>query len=158
MTEYYIAQINVAVAVDDLDSPALKDFVENLDRINALAEAQPGFVWRLRTELGNATDVMVGDDPRFIVNMSVWGSVEALFDYVYKSGHTKIMARRREFFERPASAYQAMWWVPAGHVPTIEEGMSKLALIDRVGPSRRAFTFKKRFPAHRTRPPRTRLT
>ncbi len=146
-TQWHIAQLNVATAVAPLDSPALADFMAALDDVNALAEASPGFVWRLESDGGNATDIRVGDDPKFIVNMSVWSSVEALFQFVYRSMHTKVMARRRDWFDKPVEAYQVLWWVPAGHAPTLDEAMARLAHLRAHGPSAHAFTFKERHPA-----------
>lgn len=146
MTDWHIAQLNVGRAVDDVDSPQLADFMSNLDRINALAEESPGFVWRLQSDEGNATDIQVADDPRFIINLSVWETPETLFEFVYKTAHTKIMARRREWFEKPTLAHQVLWWIPAGHIPTPEEALAKLAVLDRLGPTLSAFTFKERFP------------
>jgi hypothetical protein len=146
MTPYHLAQFNIARALADLDDPLLADFMAQLDEINALAEESPGFVWRLQTDSGNATDIQVSDDPRLLVNMSVWGSAKALFDYVYKSGHAKVMARRREWFERSGKPYLVLWWVSAGHRPTVEEALERLAELERNGPSPRAFTFKQRFP------------
>lgn len=143
---WHIAQLNVARAVAPLDSPELADFMAALDGVNALAEAAPGFVWRLKSDNGNATDIKVENDPKFIVNMSVWESVEALFDFVYRSAHTEVMVRRREWFEKPAEAFQVLWWVPAGHTPTIEEAMARLAHLRAHGPTARAFTFKERYP------------
>lgn len=92
-----------------------------------------------------ATDVKATPDPLLIVNMSVWSDAQALFGFVYRSAHTPEMARRREYFARFEGAYQALWWIPAGHVPTVEEGLSRLWLLDRYGPSQQAFTFKARF-------------
>jgi hypothetical protein len=86
-------------------------------------------------------------DPLFLVNMSVWADAESLFEFVYRSAHTPEMARRREYFERFESAYQALWWVPAGHIPSVDEGLSRLWRLDRYGPTREAFSFKARFPA-----------
>lgn len=146
-TIWHIAQLNVARAVAPLDSPTLAEFTAALDGINALAEASPGFVWRLKSDSGNATDIKVGDDPNFIVNMSVWTSVEALFDFVYRTSHTKVMARRREWFEKPAEAFQVLWWVPAGHRPTVDEALARLQQLRRHGPGPDAFTFKERYPA-----------
>lgn len=143
---WHIAQLNVARAVAPLDSPALADFMAALDAVNALAETSPGFVWRLKSDSGNATDIKVDDDPKFIVNMSVWETVEALFEFVYRSAHTKVMVRRREWFEKPAEAFQVLWWVPAGHRPTIEEAMARLAHLRAHGPSAHAFGFKDRYP------------
>ena len=142
MTGWHIAQMNVATALYPLDDPRIAEFVDALDEINALAERSPGFVWRLQGGSGNATDIATSDDPRFIVNMTVWESVEALFDYVYKSSHRLVMARRRQWFDKPASAYQVLWWVRAGTVPTAEEGLERLRHLDAHGPAATAFTFK----------------
>lgn len=147
MRKWHIAQLNVGTTVAPLESPALGEFVANLDRINALAEGAPGFVWRLESDSGNATDIKVSDDPRFIINMSVWSSIEALFDFVYRTAHTTIMARRREWFEQPTEAYQVLWWVPAGHTPTPREALERLELLRCLGPSPEAFSFKQRYPA-----------
>jgi hypothetical protein len=147
MTSWHIAQLNIARAVAPLESPHLAGFMAALDDVNALAEASPGFAWRLKTDGGNATDIKVAGDPRLIVNMSVWTSVEALFDFVYRSAHTKVMARRREWFEKPSTAYQVMWWVPSGHEPTLEEAMGRLEHLQAHGSTAYAFTFKERHPA-----------
>lgn len=141
-----IAQMNVATAMYPLDDRRMSRFVEQLDDINATAESSPGFLWRLQSESGNATDIRVDDDPLLIVNMSVWRSVEALFEFAYKSAHRVVVADRRKWFSRPDGAYQVLWWVPAGHIPTVDEGMGKLALLRRVGPGPRAFNFKAKFP------------
>lgn len=146
MTEsktWHLAQLNIGRTVDSLESPALKDFVDNLDRINAMADESPGFVWRLQTDEGNATDIAVDDaDPLLIVNLSVWESVDALFGFVYRSDHVSIMKRRREFFEKWDGPFMVLWWVPAGHIPTVDEAMDKLAHLKKAGPTAEAFTFK----------------
>ena len=146
MSGYQIAQMNVGRAVAPLDDPRLAEFMNRLDEVNALADEAPGFVWRLQSESGNATDILISDDPRFIVNMSVWENVEDLFGYVYQTGHTEVMAKRRQWFEKHDGPYMVLWWVPAGHQPTPQEGMRRLALLAKHGPTPRAFTFKKRFP------------
>jgi hypothetical protein len=146
MSEWHIAQLNVGRAVAPPGSPELADFMAALDRINALAESSPGFIWRLQSASGNATDILISDDPRSLLNMSVWSSVESLFGFVYRSGHIEVMKRRREWFEKPAEAYQVLWWVPAGHIPTIEEALERLAHLRREGPTARAFTFSQRHP------------
>jgi len=145
MTGYHLAQFNLARAIAPLDDPLLADFMDRLDEVNALAEASPGFVWRLKSDSGNATDIRAYDDPRMLVNMSVWTSVEALFDYVYRNRHSKMMARRREWFEPMTTPYAVLWWVPAGHRPTVEEAAERLAHLKRHGPTEHAFTFKQRF-------------
>jgi hypothetical protein len=147
MNAWHIAQLNVARAVAPPGSPELADFMAALDRINALAESSPGFVWRLQSASGNATDILVSDDPLFLVNMSVWSSVDALFGFVYRTAHTEVMKRRREWFEKPTEAYQVLWWVPAGHVPTVQEALERLAHLRREGPTERAFTFSQRYPS-----------
>ncbi len=144
---FHLAQINMARAQAPLTDPRMADFVAQLDEINALADCSPGFVWRLQSDAGNATDIEVGDDPRLIVNMSLWESPEALFDYVYRSGHHQVLARRREWFVRLDTPAIALWWVPAGAPPSLEEGLERLDHLARHGPSERAFTFKARFPA-----------
>lgn len=145
MPDWQLSQINIARLVAPQGDPLVQDFFDRLDEVNAMAEASPGFVWRLVGDGNDATDLQPTADPQLIVNMSVWDSAEALFDFVYKSGHTPVMARRRQWFERPAGAYQALWWVPAGHRPSVDEGFAKLWHLDRFGPTAHAFTFKARF-------------
>ncbi|HEX8667412.1 MAG TPA: DUF3291 domain-containing protein [Allosphingosinicella sp.] len=144
--DWHIAQINVGTLVAPPGDPRVQPFFDALDRVNALADASPGFVWRLQDAGGNATAIQVAPDPLFVVNMSVWTDADALFDFVYRSAHTPEMARRREYFARFDGAYQALWWIEAGTVPTINDGLSRLWHLDRFGPSPHAFTFKTRFP------------
>ena len=146
MSRYELAQLNVAVMREPLDSPGMADFVANLDRINALAEASPGFVWRLQSDAGNATDFRpLGE--MTLVNMSVWKDVESLNQYVYKSAHAEIMRRRNEWFEKMREAFVVLWWVPSGHRPPIEEALAKLESLRAHGPTEAAFTFRKAFPS-----------
>lgn len=138
----HIAQINIARARMPLDDPGMQGFVNRLDEINALADRSPGFVWRLQTEEGNATYLRPYDDERILVNMSVWESVEALKDYVYKTAHAELLRDRRSWFEKFDGAMLAMWWVPAGHIPSMDEAKKRLAHLEEHGPSQFAFTFK----------------
>lgn len=147
MSRFHLAQINVARALAPLDDPLLADFVERLDDINALADSSPGFVWRLQSDSGNATDIQVSADPKFIVNMSVWEDLDALFAYVYRSDHLQVMAQRRRWFEKPSKAFMALWWLPAGMLPSVEEGLRRLEILERRGPTPQAFTFKMPFDA-----------
>jgi hypothetical protein len=146
-TGFHFAQINIARARAPLTDPLLADFFAKFDEINALADGSPGFVWRLQTETGDATDIEVGGDPRLIVNMSVWESPDALFDYVYKSGHLRVLSRRTDWFERLETPSVALWWIPVRTLPTVEDGLERLDQLARHGPTERAFTFKTRFPA-----------
>jgi len=128
MSGYHLAQLNIGNLAAPLDSPQLKDFVDNLDRINAVAEGSPGFVWRLVGDGNDATSLRpLGDN--VLVNMSVWRDVASLKDYVYRSAHTQIMKRRREFFTRMSEANMVLWWVPVGHQPTIAEAVARLNLL-----------------------------
>ena len=143
---WLIAQLNIAGALYPHDDSRMSTFFEQLNDINALADSSLGFVWRLQSESGNATDIQVGDDPLLIVNMSVWESVEALYDFAYKSAHRTVLADRKKWFKRPDEAYQVLWWVPAFHRPSVDEGMERLRLLQNLGPSPEAFTFKFKFP------------
>ncbi len=146
MTKFHLAQMNVATMRYPKDDPRVAEFFERIDEINAIADASPGFVWRLQDESGNATAIET-DDPYEIVNMSVWESVDALFAYVYRSDHKQLIAKRKDWFERPTKAFQALWWIPAGHTPSVDEGLDKLRRLDANGPTADAFTFKTLFPS-----------
>jgi hypothetical protein len=140
-----IAQLNVAKMKYEFDDPRMQDFIDRLDEINALADHAPGFVWRLQTDEGNATAIdYFGVDT--LVNMSVWDDMASLHAYVYRSAHNEVMARRKLWFDRLQAAYSVLWWVPRGHIPTIEEAAGRLDLLRAQGPSARAFTFKQTFP------------
>lgn len=145
MPDYELAQLNIALMTAPLDSPRLRDFVDNLDRINALAEQSPGFVWRLQDDDGNATGIRpLGEET--LVNLSVWQDVESLHRYVYRSAHKDIMRRRQEWFHRMKEAYTVLWWVPEGHRPTVAEAKTRLDYLREAGPGPEAFTFRKPFP------------
>jgi hypothetical protein len=144
---FHLAEINIARFRLPIDHPVNADFIANLDRVNAIAETQPGFIWRLTGEGNNALDVRAFEDPNIAVNMSVWESMEALANFAYRNeGHREIMRRRREWFDK-MEIYLALWWIPAGTVPTIAEGRSRLETLARVGPSPAAFLFNRPFPA-----------
>ena len=146
MANYHLAQLNIAQLKAPLESPQLADFVANLERINALAEAAPGFVWRLQDEEGDATAIRpFGGE--VLVNMSVWQDVQSLSDYVYKGAHTEMLKRRREWFDKVEQAHQVLWWVPAGHCPDVREAAERLAHLREHGPSAYAFSFRQAFAA-----------
>lgn len=142
MAGYHIAQVNIAGMRAPLDSALMAGFVARLDEINAVADRSPGFIWRLQTSDGNATYVRPYDDDRILVNMSVWETIEALRNYVYRSAHRELLRQRQEWFEKFAGAFVALWWVPAGHIPGIDEAKKRLAHLDAHGPTEFAFTFK----------------
>jgi hypothetical protein len=130
-----------------MDGAAMADFVARLDEINALAEATPGFVWRLQGDNGNATALHYTDDPRFIVNLSVWRSLEDLWAFTYSSHHTDLFKRRFEWFERSPTPTVVLWWQRAGTIPDVHDALRRLRLLTDAGPSPEAFTFRHRFPA-----------
>jgi hypothetical protein len=145
MTDWHIAQLNIGTARHALDDPRMDGFMGRLDEINALADASPGFVWRLQSDAGNATDIKLTDDPLFIVNLSVWQSIEELGAFVYNSAHAPVLAQRRNWFEAPDKDYLVLWWVPAGTHPSTDEALESLEKLKRNGPSAEAFTFKQVF-------------
>jgi hypothetical protein len=147
---YHLAEVNIGVLRAPLDAPATAGFVAALEPINRLADASPGFVWRLQTPAGDATSIRAFDDDGILMNLSVWESIEALWDFIYASRHLDVLRRRREWFHRLAEPFLALWWVDAGHLPTIEEAKQRLELLRRNGPSPEAFTFRERFPAPAT--------
>ena len=147
MTHLHIAQVNIARLQAPLDDPQLAGFVARLDEINALADRSPGFVWRLQTPAGNATYLRPYADERILVNMSVWQTVEQLQHYVYHTVHAELLRQRHAWFEKFAGSYLALWWVPAGHHPGMDEAKKRLAHLEAQGPTPFAFTFRKRFPA-----------
>jgi hypothetical protein len=144
---YNLAQINVAKFRHPINDPVNADFVANLDRVNAVADASPGFVWRLIGSGNSATDIQAFDDPLLLVNLSVWTDIESLRAYAYKNpAHAEIMRRRKEWTEEMQEAYVALWWIPSGHIPTILEAKQKLESVRQNGPTSEAFTFSRPFP------------
>jgi len=147
MSKLQIAQVNIGCMTAPLEDPVMAGFVTRLDEINALADRSPGFVWRLQTTEGNATYLRPYDDDRILFNMSVWETVEHLKQYVYRTAHKELLRDRREWFEKFGGSYMALWWIPAGHIPGIDEAKKRLAHLEKEGPSPFAFTFKQEFPA-----------
>lgn len=145
MNNYHLAQVNIARLLAPIDSPVLLDFVNNLDRINQLAELSPGFVWRLKGDDNNATALRIFEDDFLIVNMSVWKSKDALFGFTYSSGHVEILRRKKEWFNKMSDMHMALWYVKAGHEPSPEEAKSRLKHLNEVGESPYAFTFKSKY-------------
>jgi hypothetical protein len=142
---FQLAQVNVARLVAPVDAPEVAEFMAALDPVNALADAAPGFVWRLQDDSGDATSIRVFDDETVLINMSVWESIDALFDFVYKGGHVEYFRRRREWFQSFGATYLALWWIPAGTIPTPDDAKAHLEHLEANGPTPYAFTFKKRF-------------
>lgn len=148
MSRFHIAQVNIGRLAAPLDDPRIDDFRNNLERINLLAESQPGFVWRAKDDSGGAaTDIRISDNPLDLLNASVWESVEQLAAFVYRTDHVHIFRRGHEFFERSDVPIAALWWIPAGHVPPVAECLERLEHLRAHGPTPHAFDFRNRFPA-----------
>ena len=147
IVRFHLAQVNVSRLLEPLGSVRLRPFVERLERVNAAADAAPGFVWRLQTDDGDATAVRVFDDAEMIVNLSVWTTLDALREFAYRDAlHVEVLRRRREFFTRDDEATLALWWIEAGTFPSVGDAEARLTLLRAIGPSPDAFTFKRSFP------------
>jgi hypothetical protein len=147
MQPFHLAQVNIARMLAPLDDPIMAGFVARLDEINALADGSPGFVWRFQTAEGNATAVRPYDDERVLFNLSVWETLDDLRQYVYRSAHSQLIGQRKDWFSKFDMAYLALWWVPAGHIPAVEEAKQRLEHLRQQGETAEAFTFKKIFAA-----------
>ena len=144
---YHLAQVNIARMLAPLTDPLMAGFVAELDAINALADTSPGFLWRLQTSEGNATDIRPYEDDLILVNLSLWASLADLSTFVYKSRHRQVLQQRHQWFQRFNGPYVALWWVLSGHIPTVEEAKERLSYLSANGETPYAFSFKKPFPA-----------
>lgn len=140
-----LAQLNIALAKYPLDAPEIKDFIDNLDKVNGIAESSEGFVWRLKDESGDATNIKAFDDPNMIVNMSVWDSVDSLKNFMFRTHHRDFMRRKGEWFHRLAEDTYVLWWVEDEHIPSLDEAIERLEHLRETGDSPYAFTFKASF-------------
>ena len=146
MKKYQLAQVNVAKGIANTDSEIMIGFVTRLDEINALADHSAGFIWRLQSEDGDATSIDVFDDDMMLINMSVWDGIDSLKTFVYRTVHVELIRDREAWFSKLGVAHQALWWIPAGHIPSEEEAKEKLEQIRQNGPGQEAFTFGKPYP------------
>ncbi len=147
MQNYQLAEINVAhMKGVNIDDPIMKEFVDNLDNVNELAERSKGFVWRLKDEDNDATSFNPYNNEQIIINVSVWDSVEDLGNYVFKTFHSDFLKRRKEWFHTYGKVHTAMWWIPAGQFPTVKEAVKKLDDLQKNGASQEVFNFRHKFP------------
>jgi hypothetical protein len=144
---YHLAQINIGRLVAPIDDPRIAEFVEGLAPINALADRSPGFVWRLQSDGGNATDIPFSEDPSIFLNMSVWESLEALRNYTYQSEHVQFLRKRAQWFQKLDKPHYCLWWVPAGHRPSVLEGRERIEHYQKYGATPFSFWFSQLFPA-----------
>lgn len=144
---YHLAQVNIARMLAPIESPVMAGFVNNLDRINALAEGSDGFVWRLADDGNNATSIKIFEDNYLIINMSVWTSMEALFNFTYNSAHMEIFRRKKEWFSKMKEMHMACWYMKEGEIPSTEDAKMRLAHLNKYGETPYSFTFKSKFSA-----------
>lgn len=140
-----LAQVNIAEMLAPINDPIMEDFVNNLDRINELAEQSDGFVWRLKGDEGNATAITVFDNLFLIINMSVWKNMEALFNFTYSTDHVEILKRKKEWFHKMPRMHMAFWYVEDSHEPSPEEAKERLYYLQEHGETPYAFSFKSKF-------------
>lgn len=139
---HHLSQVNISRMIAPLSNPIMADFVAELDSINQLADSAPGFIWRLQTEAGNATSISAYDDELILFNLSVWESIDDLKQFVYRTQHGKVMRDRQKWFRKSSGINMALWWVPMGHIPTVDEAKKRLRHINECGESAYAFSFK----------------
>lgn len=148
MSNYYLAEINIAkMRGVEINDPIMKEFVDNLDLVNTLAEKSEGFIWRLKDDSYNATNLNPYNDEQIIVNVSVWKNIETLENYMYNTFHSEFLKRRKEWFSKFGKAHTAMWWIPKGHTPTLDEAVEKLDILQQNGASELVFDLRTKFPA-----------
>ncbi|CAK1737135.1 DUF3291 domain-containing protein [Vibrio crassostreae] len=140
-----LAQLNIALAKYPLDAPEIKEFVDNLELVNGIAESSEGFVWRLKDESGDATNIQAFDDPNMIVNMSVWDSVDSLKNFMFRTHHRDFMRRKGDWFHRLPEDTYVLWWIEEDHIPTLEEAIERLEHLREIGDTPYAFTLKTNF-------------
>ena len=143
---FHLAQVNIAQMRAPLDTPPMAGFVARLAEINTLADGRPGFVWRFQSEAGDATYLRPYDDDRILFNLSVWETPAALKDFAYRGAHAEVFRQRAQWFEQMAEAWTALWWIPAGHTPTVDEAKQRLDHLRTHGATAHAFTFRELFP------------
>lgn len=144
---YHIAQFNVARMIASLDDSVMQGFAKGLEPINNMADESPGFVWRLKDDNGDATSIQAYEDEAILVNMSVWESLDALKQFVYRSAHLDFLRKKAAWFKPLAGPSLVLWWIQQGHIPTLAEGKQRLEMLGVCGPSQDAFTFAQSFPA-----------
>jgi len=147
MSAWQLAQLNIAQGTATVDDPSMADFLAQLAAVNQLAESSPGFVWRLQDDSGDATAIQAFDDPKLLVNMSLWTSVETLREFVYRNpDHRSVMADRKRWFVATEGPHMVLWWIPSDQRPSVKQARDRLAHLATFGPTEHAFTFAKTFP------------
>ena len=133
----HLAELNIGKFKYPTSDARMAGFMDNLDRVNALAERSAGFVWRLKGDNNNATDFRVGDD--YAVNLSVWTDAKSLENYVFKTVHAQFYKRKAEWFDLMEKPHMVFWHVPDGHLPSLAEAMDRLENYEKNGATEAAF-------------------
>ena len=149
MSALHLAQVNIAKRLALLDDPIMQDFINNLDKINAIADSSDGFIWRLKDEDKDEA-VNVFHDDSLVINMSVWEDLDSLFNYTYNSGHIEVFKRKKEWFSKMKMMHMAFWYVPEGYKPTFQDAKNRLNYLNAFGETPYAFSFKSKFTVEDT--------
>lgn len=144
MTKHYLSQVNIAKSLAPMDDPIMQDFINNVDKINAIADTSEGFIWRLKDEDKEEAAAVFQDDS-LIINMSIWENLESLFNYTYKSGHIEVFKRKKEWFSKMKMVHMAFWYIPEGDIPTFQDAKNRLDYLEKHGDTPFAFSFKSNF-------------
>ncbi|KAM3102549.1 DUF3291 domain-containing protein [Phormidesmis sp. 146-12] len=145
---FHLAQVNIATLRAPLHDPQMADFVAQIRDVNRVADVDPGFVWRLRSEgEDDATNIRAFEDDRILITLTVWRSLQALSDYVYQGAHAGVMRDRRRWFVKTNQPILALWWLPVGEFPTVEQSKERLKHLCLHGSTAYAFSFGKPFPS-----------
>jgi hypothetical protein len=141
--DWHLAQANLARLRHVPGDPRVAEFIAALDHVNHLAEHSPGFIWRQVADHGHVT--VTDDDPRLLINLSVWHGYQPLHEFTYRSRHGHYVRRRAEWFDRITQPSTVLWWIPAGTTPTPADGLARLTHLRRYGPTPQAFSLRVRF-------------
>lgn len=144
MSNYNLAQVNIAKRLAPMDDPIMRDFVNNLDKINAIADVSDGFVWRMQDE-DKDEGALVFQDDALLINISVWKNLESLFSYTYNSGHIEVLKRKKEWFGKMEMKHMAFWYIKEDAIPTFQDAKNRIDYLNMHGSTPYAFTFKKQF-------------
>ena len=144
MNNFNLAQVNIAKRLAPMDDPIMQDFVNNVEKINAIADVSDGFIWRMQDE-DKDLGVAVFKDDSILINISVWKDLESLFNYTYNSGHIEVFKRKKEWFSKIKMMHMAFWYVPEGYEPTFQDAKNRLDYLNNHGDTPYAFSFKSKF-------------
>lgn len=144
MINYQLAEVNIAKRLAPMDDPIMQDFINNVDKMNAIADASEGFIWRLKDE-DKDLGAEIFESHELLINMSVWKSLDDLFNYTYNSGHIEVYKRKKEWFSKMKMMHMAFWYVPEGYEPTFQDAKDRLDYLNTHGDTPYAFSFKSKF-------------